>query len=83
MSNKPYATELRAEIDKTMDWLCELPDDKIRCLFGNKRIPRGIDFRQKVGGTQYIVTSHFNQTAEDDMIHKIKRLIVSDISYEV
>ena len=66
---------LREAIDRHMDWLSDQPEAVIRQMFANQRIPRNVDFSWTIGGTEYIVTLHFNQNAEDDIFHKLTRLL--------
>jgi hypothetical protein len=80
MSNKPYATELQAEVDKTMDWLCELPEAQMRQVLPDLRIPQNVDFKWTIGGTEYTVRSQFQTDKGGDFIHKIKRLLESEVS---
>lgn len=41
------------------------------------RLPN-LTLRHKIGGTTYIVSSHFNEKAGEDMTAKIRRLILND-----
>jgi len=64
-------------IDNYMDWLSDQPEAVIRRKFANQRIPRNVDFTWKIGGTEYIVSSHFNQGASE--VNKIERLLENEI----
>lgn len=70
--------ELRQILDETLDWLSDLPEQEIRQRLPETRSPRGLDFRWTIGGTEYTVISHFNQTAEEDIFHKVQRLSEDD-----
>lgn len=37
-----------------------------------------VTLERRIGGTTYIVSSRFNERAKEDMVAKIKRLIMSD-----
>ena len=63
-----------------MDWLSDQPEAEIRRMFANRRIPLNADFSCEIGGTEYIVTSHFNQSAHDDIFNKLERLLENDIA---
>ena len=73
-------SKLRQAIDEHMDWLSDQPEEYIRRMFANMRIPRSVDFSWIISGTEYIVTSHFNQNANDDMFCKLTRLIENEIA---
>lgn len=62
-----------------MDLLSDLPETDIRRMFANKRIPRHADFSCTIGGTEYIVTSNFDQSAGDDLFHKLARLLENEV----
>jgi hypothetical protein len=37
-----------------------------------------VTLERRIGGTTYIVSSRFNERAKEDMVAKVKRLILSD-----
>ncbi len=37
-----------------------------------------LTLKRQIGGTTYIVSSRFNEQAKEDMVAKVKRLILSD-----
>jgi len=67
--------ELRQALDKTLDWLSDLPEDEMRERLPELRFPHGIDFRWTIGNTEYTVILHFNQSAGDDVFRKVQRLL--------
>ncbi len=69
-----------AAIDEYMDWLSEQPEEYIRRLFANKRIPRNVDFSWQIGGTEYIVTSHFKKSGGEDIFHKLMRRLEDEVA---
>ena len=71
---------LNEVIDETLEVLSDLTEDEIRQRLSERKIPIGVDFRRTIGGTEYTVVSHFNQNARDDIFHKVKRLLESDIA---
>ena len=72
--------EVRKAIDSYMDWLSDQPEAVIRRKFANQRIPKNVDFSWEIGGTEYIVTSHFNQNAEECIFNKLWRLLEDEIA---
>jgi len=42
-----------------------------------KTLPN-LTLRRRIGGTTYTVSSRFNEKAKEDMIAKVRRLILSD-----
>ena len=72
---------LRQALDEYLDWLSDLPEEEIRRKFANMRIPRSVDFNWTIGGTEYIVTSHFSKNSENDMFKIVSRLLECDIIY--
>jgi hypothetical protein len=70
---------LRNAIDEHMDWLSEQPDAEIRRRFANLRIPKNVDYSWEIGRTEYIVTSHFDQSAEEGIFHQLIRLLEGEI----
>ena len=66
-------------INEYMDWLSDQPEAYIRHMFANKRIPNNVDFTWEIGGTEYIVTSHFNQNAGEDIFNKLTRLLGNEL----
>jgi hypothetical protein len=71
---------LRQAIDEYIDWLSDQPEADIRRMFANQRIPRNVDFSWTIGGTEYIVTSHFNQSATEAVFSKIARLLENELA---
>jgi hypothetical protein len=67
-------------IDEYMDWLSDQPESYIRRMFANKRIPHNVDFSWEIGGTEYIVTSHFNQNAGEDIFNKLTHILENEIA---
>ena len=47
-------------------------------FWGDKRHPKNLDFEKTIGNTTYIVTSHFNRSASEDMVQKIERMMLDD-----
>lgn len=72
--------ELSQALDETMDWLSGLPEAEMRQRLPEMRFPHGIDFCWEIGGTEYTVISHFNQSAGDDVFRKIQGLLEKDIA---
>ena len=70
---------LRQSIDNYLDWLSDLSEEEIRQRFPESRLPNNIDFVWEIGGTEYTVTSHFNQNARDDVYSKVQRLLESEV----
>ena len=66
-------------VNEYMDWLSEQSETYIRRIFADKRIPRNVDFIWEIGGTEYIVKSHFNQNAGESMFSKLIRLLENEI----
>jgi hypothetical protein len=56
-----------------------MSEDELREVFREIRMPRGINFRWKIFGTEYEVFSHFKGDSGDDMYHKLKRLLYEEI----
>jgi hypothetical protein len=71
-------SQSREIIDEIMDKLAEFPPEKIRKRFINRRHPENLDFEKTIGNTSYVVKSHFNKNSNEDMVHKIRRMILSD-----
>lgn len=71
--------DLRKILDETADWLSELPEHEIRQRLPEMRIPRNVDFIWNIGGTEYTVVSHFNQSAKEDAFHKLSRMMESEV----
>jgi hypothetical protein len=66
---------LQQSLDDVIDWLSDLPEDEIRVMFRGNRIPRNVDFTWTIGGTEYIVTSHFKPNNAEAVINKVLRLL--------
>ncbi|MDR1003070.1 MAG: transposon-encoded TnpW family protein [Oscillospiraceae bacterium] len=60
-------------------WLINLPEEELRDMFRELRVPHNIDFRWTIYGTEYEVVSHFNGDSTDDFIKKLKRMITSEV----
>lgn len=43
-----------------------------------KKVMPPLTLQRKIGGTTYIVSSRFNEQAKEDMVAKMKRLILTD-----
>jgi len=71
--------ELREVLDETMDWMSGLPEEKIRQMFPETRIPHNVDFIWKIGGTEYTVVSHFKQADANDIVSIVGRLLEGDV----
>jgi hypothetical protein len=54
-----------------------MSEEELREVFREIRMPRGVDFRWRIFGTEYEVVSHFNGDSTDDFIHKLKRMMTS------
>ena len=70
--------QLRVLIDEIMDILAELPPEKIRERFGNPRHPKDLDFEKTIGNTTFMVKSHFNSNSNEDILHKVQRMVAND-----
>ncbi len=70
--------DLLKVMDETLDWLCEQPEAVIRNMFSGKRVPRHVDFRCEIGGTEYTVLSHFKQDNSEAILNKVLRLLRTD-----
>ena len=70
--------QIKKIIDKIIDILAELPPEKIREKFGNPRHPNNMDFERTIGNTTYVVKSHFNSNKNEDILHKVQRMVVND-----
>ena len=73
-------SKIHQAVDKYLDWLSDQPEAYIRRIYANRRIPRNVDFNWEIGGTEYIVTSHFNQSASEDIFNKLGRILENDIA---
>jgi len=73
------STSLQQFISDFMDDLADMPPDKFRAIFPERRHPKGLDFEKTIGKTTYIVTSSFNQKTSEDMFNKVIRMIESDM----
>jgi len=40
-----------------------------------ERLPKGLDFEEKIGNTTYVVNSIFDKNAQEDVLSKISRLL--------
>ncbi len=40
-----------------------------------ERLPKGLDFEEKIGNTTYVVNSFFDKNAREDVLSKISRLL--------
>lgn len=47
------------------------------CTARIKELPP-LTLKRQIGGTTYIVSSRFSEQAKEDMVAKVKRLILSD-----
>jgi hypothetical protein len=65
--------------DDIFEWLVEMSEDELREVFREIRMPRGIDFRWRIFGTEYEVVSRFNGDSGDDMYCKLKRILSEKI----
>lgn len=70
--------ELTQVITEYLDWLCEQPPEVIRQKYKEFRYPKDIDFEKTIGNTTYVVTSKFNQNASEDIINKVRRVILNE-----
>ncbi len=64
------------EIKEFMDWLSEQPHETVRKIYTEWRCPKDINFEKTIGNTNYVVRSGFNQKSCEDMISKIRRIIL-------
>lgn len=62
-------------LDEMLDWMSDLPEEKIRRRYRELKIPRNVDFRWTIGGTEYTVVSHFKKDSADDITGKVRRLM--------
>ena len=63
------------EIDLVLEKLTV--EQRLR-MWGNNSHPKKLDFEKTIGNTTYIVTSHFNLSASEDMVQKIERMLRED-----
>ena len=75
--------EIKKMANEMLDWMSELSEDEVRQVYREMKIPKDVDFIYVSGGTEYTVTSHFNQDAEDDIRCKIQRLLDDDIAADL
>ena len=61
------------------DILSVLSEEKIRQHIPEMRFPHGVDFSREIEGTEYIVTSHFNQDAHEAIYNKIARMLRTEV----
>jgi hypothetical protein len=73
-------TELREALgEDTFEWLLAMSEKEIREVFREIRIPRDVDYRCNIFGTEYSVVSRFNGHSNDDLYHKLKRLLSEEV----
>ena len=70
--DKEISDKIR-EIDLVLDKLTV--EQRLR-LWGNRRHTKNLDFEKTIGNTTYIVTSHFNLSATEDMVQKLERMML-------
>ncbi len=69
--------DVQKKLDEVMDWLSDQPEEFIRRIFSDRRLPREVDFRWTIGGTEYTVISHFKSGNAEAVIDKVRRLMES------
>ena len=71
--------ELRKALDDTLDWMADLPEDELRQVYPERRIPHHVDFVWEIGGTEYTVVSHFKQNNANDIVNIVGRLLEGEV----
>jgi len=70
--------QIKSLINEILDLCTELPPEKLREVFDISRHPKNLDFIKTIGNTTYIVTSRFNPNASEDMMRKVRRMILDN-----
>ena len=70
---------LQHSLNEYAEILSLLPEEEIRQHIPEMRYPLGVDFSCEIGGTEYIVTSHFNQDAHEAIYNKIARMLKTEV----
>jgi len=78
-SNSHNNPSLHHSLNGYTDVLSILPEEKIRQHIPEMRYPLSVDFSCEIGGTEYIVTSHFNQDAHEAIYNKIARMLKTEV----
>ena len=71
--------DLQEIFDETKDWLSDLPEEEVRQLLPETRIPHNVDFVWEIGGTEYTVISHFKQADANGIVNIVRRLLEGDV----
>jgi len=78
--NHQTKATLYQSLNEYMDSLSLLPEEEIRRRLPEMRFPLGVDFSCEIGGTEYIVISHFNQDAPEAVFNKLARMLESEVA---
>jgi hypothetical protein len=69
---------IREAIDSIYDMLAELPKEKRLSFFEQISKPKELDFAKELDGIYYIVCSHFDNEKNEDMVEKVRRIVLKN-----
>ncbi|MCI9577035.1 MAG: hypothetical protein HFJ84_10435 [Clostridiales bacterium] len=67
---------IREAIDSIYDLLAELPKKKRLAFFEQISKPKELDFVKELDGIYYVVHSHFDNDKDEDMVEKVRRIVL-------
>lgn len=73
-------TEMLGSISQIENILSSMTKSERIAWFRSKQFPRKIDFEKEISGTVYIVRSHFNVDATENLREKTERILKQKIT---
>lgn len=69
---------IREAIDSIYDILAELSKEKRLAFFEQLSKPKELDFVKELDGIYYVVHSHFDNDKDEDMVEKVRRIVLKN-----